>query len=137
MGPVERMVRPQRSRSAENDRAATRVLRRKSRLCLSLAAPGDFGVDMMKCKKGDLAVIVHSYAGNEGKIVRCLRISEPDFFNPIDDGPRWLVDKKLTTSNLRRTRTVADSQLRPLRYSDGEDEILRLVGKPVDSLVEA
>ena len=40
MGPVERLVRPQRFQSAENDRAATRVLRSKSR---SYFEPGSAG----------------------------------------------------------------------------------------------
>ena len=44
---------------------------------------------MLNCKQGDLAVIVRSMAGNEGKIVQCPRL----VFDPWHyfDGPRWLI----------------------------------------------
>ena len=92
---------------------------------------------MLNCKQGDLAILVRSYAGNEGAIVVCLELSEPDFDSPSSHGPRWLVDKEFVTSLGYRTRTLADAHLRPLRDSDREDEMLRLVGKPADSLVGA
>ena len=90
---------------------------------------------MLNCKQGDLAVIVRSMAGNEGKIVRCLRL----VFDPSHyfDGPRWLIDREVPHSTRGTVRTIADCALRPLRDNEGEDETLQLVGRPVDSLVGA
>lgn len=83
----------------------------------------------MNCKQGDLAVIVRSLAGNEGKVVQCLRpvLNELHAF----PGPRWLIDRAIPHSTQGATLTVADCALRPLRDSDGEDEMLQLVGRPV------
>ena len=96
---------------------------------------GRFGVEMLNCKQGDLAILVRSYAGNEGAIVRCLELAEPDFDCPPDCGPRWMVDREFMTSWGDRTRTLPDANLRPLRDSDGDDEMLRLVGAPERVLV--
>ena len=89
----------------------------------------------MNCKQGDLAVIVRSYAGNEGKIVQCLRFV-PNWIRIGADGweccgPAWEVDRTLPKMTGWRSNIIADSQLRPLRDNDGEDEMLRLVGLPV------
>ena len=85
----------------------------------------------LNCKQGDLAVIVRSHAGNEGKIVHCLRLvlNERHLF----PGPRWLIDRAVPHSTLGTTRTVADCALRPLRDNNGEDEVLRLVGLPAST----
>ena len=94
----------------------------------------------MNCKKGDLAVIVRSDAGNEGKIVRCLRY-EPWFSQRVGEPPRWieswLIDKPLFGWAGDVTHHIEDYKLRPLRDSDGEDEVLRLVGKPRNERQEA
>lgn len=83
----------------------------------------------LNCKQGDLAVIVRSFAGNEGKVVQCLQLvlGEKHAF----PGPRWLIDRPVPHSTMGSTLTVADCALRPLRDSDGEDEVLGLVGRPV------
>lgn len=83
----------------------------------------------MNCKPGDLAIVVKSIAGNEGKIVRVLRLhpSPPlQFF----DGPRWLIDQVLLDSLGRPIDHLADRVLRPIRDSDREDETLTWAGKP-------
>lgn len=84
----------------------------------------------LNCKQGDLAVVVRSWAGNEGKIVQCVRLlpGGPDW---IEDGPRWEIDRGVPSRNGYPLFSVADSCLRPLRDSEGEDEALRLVGRPV------
>lgn len=87
---------------------------------------------MLNCKQGDLAVIVRSMAGNEGKVVHCLRLAHEPWH--AFDGPRWVVDRELPHSTLGTCRTVADCALRPLRDSDGEDEILRIAGLPLCEL---
>ena len=85
----------------------------------------------MNCKQGDLAVIVRSYAGNEGKVVRCVSLCErPFWYTARWPGPTWHIDRELPGETFP-VSVVADCQLRPLRDSDGEDEMLRLVGKPV------
>ena len=96
----------------------------------------------MNCKQGDLAVIVRSVSRNEGRIVRCLRLHSSEMFD-LDDkfinsgprGPRWVIEGNIKSIEGKRLFSVADAQLRPLRDSDGEDEMLRFAGKPAASLV--
>lgn len=85
----------------------------------------------LNCKQGDLAVIVRSAAGNEGAVVTCLElVARPYWFAGEMPGPTWRVDRMLR-GRAFPTDVVADIQLRPLRDSDGEDEVLRLAGRPV------
>lgn len=80
----------------------------------------------MNCKPGDLAVIVRSAAGNEGRIVQCL-----DFVG-VGDGyydDSWLIDREIA-GTFEPLRFISDSKLRPLRDNDGEDETLTWAGKP-------
>jgi hypothetical protein len=84
----------------------------------------------LNCRPGDLAVITHSWAGNEGKIVQCVRLVAGGL-GWIEDGPRWEIDRAVPSKNGYPVFSVADCCLRPLRDSDGEDEMLRLVGRPV------
>jgi hypothetical protein len=89
----------------------------------------------LNCKQGDLAVIVRSYAGNEGAVVTCLRLipnwTRPGLRGGWRTGPGWETDRNFVKANGLVDNIVADDQLRPLRDSDGEDEVLRLVGRPV------
>ncbi len=92
----------------------------------------------LNCKPGDLAVIVRSVAGNEGKIARCLRLHtsgtedlDGKHIRNANGGPRWVVEGDIRSIEGFRLFTVPDAYLRPIRDSDGEDEILRLVGRPV------
>jgi len=96
----------------------------------------------MNCKPGDLAIVIRSLAGNEGKIVTVHRfVSELEVeYAPKrkNDREGWLCygsnlksiglkDKVIVES----TKCVfPDESLRPLRDNDGEDEILRIAGKP-------
>lgn len=88
----------------------------------------------MNCKQGDLAVIVRSMAGNEGKIVRCDRLipgGEDITGLPTEfGGVRWVIGIPMM-GTIGPIYSVADSCLRPLRDSDGEDEVLRYAGRPV------
>jgi hypothetical protein len=91
----------------------------------------------MNCKQGDLAVIVRSVAGNEGAVVTCLElVGRPAWYMKELPGPIWRVDRILR-GKLFNTDKVADIQLRPLRDSDGEDEILRIAGRPLSTLEKA
>lgn len=82
----------------------------------------------MRCKPGDLAIVVSSDCGNEGKIVRCLRL-HTSVTHDLDGatfsesasrrGPRWVVDPPLPvvyeSGRHCFALTCADSALRPLR----------------------
>lgn len=67
----------------------------------------------MNCKQGDLAILVRSGSGNEGKIVRCLRF--------VGEVPGWYGDDRWETDTILpgcfggKTNTAQDAWLRPLR----------------------
>ena len=90
----------------------------------------------MNCKQGDLAVIVRSTIGNEGKVLTCLRLAtsaecRAKRFDHGDWlGPVWVTDASIRHSENGRTCLYPDSRLRPLRNSGGEDEMLQIAGKP-------
>ena len=84
---------------------------------------------MPNCKQGELAVIVRSMAGNEGKIVRCVR---PVFAGGLmGAGLRWVTDPPVPGVHGVMWYPPLDANMRPIRGQDGEDEMLRLVGRPV------
>ena len=94
----------------------------------------------MNCKRGDLAMVVRSLAGNEGKIVCCLEFvgtgrSDSGFRigNPCHGGPAtdlWRTDATCRTQLGSTTNLIPDSCLRPLRDNPGTDEVIAKVGKP-------
>lgn len=72
----------------------------------------------MNCKQGDLAIVVRSCAGNEGKIVRCLEwigcAPEDDLMDSkyVDC---WRTDVGLKTAWGLVVYYAKDSWLRPIR----------------------
>jgi len=90
----------------------------------------------MNCKQGDLAIIVRSEAGNEGKIVRCIRFLGDRLWiskdGSIKSSPTWEINALLPSWNgdVDPRKLLQDEVLRPLRDNDGEDEMLRIAGKP-------
>lgn len=87
----------------------------------------------MRCKQGDLAIIVKSYAGNEGKIVRCVKFIGdrskvyPDGLTRIEKNC-WEIDTHLNTINKGSLSVeVGDNRLRPIRDSDKQDEMLSII----------
>jgi hypothetical protein len=84
----------------------------------------------MNCKPGDLAVVVKSHAGNEGKIVRCVEYTGLNFWPFIGVDHSWRIDSSLRSYAGTYGNDIADSQLRPIRDNDGEDETLTWAGKP-------
>lgn len=90
----------------------------------------------MNCKPGDLAVIVRSSNGNEGRFLRCIRLASYDeaSYQSIAwwmmHGPVWVTDSKLPCTDGSFTNLYPDDRLRPIRDNDGEDEMLRIAGKP-------
>ncbi|MFY7939988.1 MAG: hypothetical protein ACOVOX_03685 [Burkholderiaceae bacterium] len=88
----------------------------------------------MNCKQGDLAVIVRSCCGNEGRIVTCVALDVagasvgPNW--DVRPGAAWWTEPPILGWN-GTVVPVRDALLRPIRDSDEEDEMLRLVGRPV------
>ena len=73
----------------------------------------------MNCKPGDMAILVHSGAGNEGKIFTVIRLaSEHDLteWRFIQQyGPVWWIDRFIPTSDLKTKKPFAvDAWLRPI-----------------------
>ena len=78
----------------------------------------------MNCKPGDLAIVVKSVAGNEGRILTVLRwIGHIQGFSGND---WWETDVEVRTLLGGRIAAMRDSFLRPIRpQSDGaRDETL-------------
>lgn len=94
----------------------------------------------MNCKPGDLAVVVKSWAGNEGRIVRVIRLCPKTSKNPNIDSrgiltapePYWVIDQALPDFEGTLGKTFADSQLRPIRDpgDDAQDETLSWLPVP-------
>jgi hypothetical protein len=90
----------------------------------------------MNCKQGDLAIIVKSNCGNEGKIVRVLELYVPLFVDSsIAHHTFWKIDRKIQATNMLdeiiQIDFCTDAQLRPISDQEGEDEMIRIAGKPV------
>jgi hypothetical protein len=86
----------------------------------------------LNCKPGDLAVLVRSKFGeNIGKLCT---VQQPycdgewfvEFFLPI----AWASDVLGGPGAVGRHGVCPDAWLRPIRGHEGEDEALRLAGKP-------
>ena len=96
----------------------------------------------MRCKVGDLAVTLGMRdPANNGRLVEILRryidgeILPGHSFAYKNGGDGWVcrsLGMALSTllDGNQDIRTINDSSLRPIRDNPGEDEILRLVGKP-------
>lgn len=89
----------------------------------------------LNCKQGELAVVVRSYAGNEGAVVTCVELIPrwtrvaPDGWG-CKTGPAWVTDRVFRNVIGGHGSIVPDDQLRPLRDGDGDDEMLRIAGRP-------
>lgn len=60
----------------------------------------------MKCKQGDMALVVHSQSGNEGKVVTCLEyvkgplvVNSDGYLYRLMPGDWWLIDRKINGCN--------------------------------------
>ena len=90
---------------------------------------------MLNCKPGDLAIVVRSYAGNEGKILTCVRLASVSEQRALGysvelEGPMWVTDRATVNTAGKTDFLMPDDRLRPLRGGSSEDEVLRLVGRP-------
>ena len=95
----------------------------------------------MNCKQGDIAIVVRSIAGNEGKIVRCLRLATEEEItqnNILKNGTIWRIDIPLAKRGVRTRRLkpaipfARDANLRPIRDpgTDATDETLTWLPVP-------
>lgn len=95
----------------------------------------------MNCKQGDLAIVVRSGAGNEAKIVRCLRLATNSELDEAEftrtGGPVWVTDSFLFYALKDGTRDgggplCRDRCLRPIRDTgdDATDETLTWLPVP-------
>lgn len=79
----------------------------------------------MNCKPGDLALVVRSILGNEGKVVRCIRWSEkwPGV---------WVIDRPIGLLDGCAVSYAPDWMLRPIRDpgDDAQDETLSWLPVP-------
>lgn len=91
----------------------------------------------MNCKKGNLARVVRSAAGNNGKIVRCLAWEADVLFVfgsvSLFRSGAWLIDPPLPALDGSFAIYCVDEKLRPIRDpgEDATDEMVLRVGKPV------
>lgn len=81
----------------------------------------------LNCKPGDLAIVVKSMAGNEGKIVRVLKFRGIDVWHHGND--LWETDTT-APGTIAKSNLFRDEWLRPLRDSKEPDETLTWAGKP-------
>lgn len=77
----------------------------------------------LNCKKGELAFLVRSTAGNEGKIVQCLDLDPSYLFTDIGVLPAWRVNRSLPTLQGGLTIWVPDAWLRPIRPGDLQEGV--------------
>lgn len=88
----------------------------------------------MNCKPGDLAMVINSTAGNDGKIVSVIA----PLGRHLTRGPNgiigtlfwWKISPPLEDWSGTVGDDIADFQLRPIRDQPGTDEIIRIAGKP-------
>lgn len=82
----------------------------------------------LNCKVGDLAVIVSSETGLNGRIVTCLEFIGMQFWNVGEFGkcevPTWRTDGNFPYRNIFDAGWCTDDQLRPIRNDPGADETL-------------
>jgi hypothetical protein len=98
----------------------------------------------MNCKLGDLAIVVWAPAGASiaaGSLVKAVELLHGDICLYIGDtgstysaSDAWRVEYRGSLeSPYGRPWAVPDSRLRPIRDQPGEDEILRIAGKPINT----
>jgi hypothetical protein len=100
----------------------------------------------LNCKPGDLAVVVRSACGNEGKIVGCIRLATEaeiaQWDHDASEGPVWLLNVDLPRSAEGwgvgwYAPLAKDRNLRPIRPNDGKDETLTWKDVPTTEKVSA
>lgn len=88
----------------------------------------------MRCKQGDLAIVVYSFNNNEGRILKCLRFAGSVDGLMGDD--YWATDTPLKSVKGKAYSYYRDAWLRPIRRppDDAKDETL--LWRPVPTIEE-
>ena len=80
----------------------------------------------MNCKPGELAIIIRANGEESkkyiGRIVKCL-VAHDNYWWEVEGDIGWFIG-------------VYDGNLKPLRDSDGTDEMLVITGKPKEKIYE-
>lgn len=87
----------------------------------------------MNCQPGDLAIIIKSFAGNEGKIVRCIKFigsACSELGNLYCGTDYWLIDTHIQATDGSTGPVARDCYLRPIHPTDEPDEMLIITGLP-------
>ncbi len=73
----------------------------------------------LNCKAGDLAVVVRSFTGNEGRVMRVIRFVGACSMGRTDDW--WETDTETTGCFGTTNKLFPDNQLRPIRDNPGNE----------------
>jgi len=102
----------------------------------------------MNCKQGDTAIVIKGK--NSGKVLTCVRLTPKIevslalkckgfwYTSEIPEEIYWEVDTPIVWGDGVMDESInyiADSFLRPIKDSNGEDEMVKLLGKPNDMIV--
>ena len=100
---------------------------------------------VLRCKAGDLAIVVASSLGNLGRVTRVIRLlTEPELIECSDGVKRivgggkkantWITETPMIRLDSEGSKIEAccfpDDGMIPLRDSKEEDEMLKIAGKP-------
>ena len=91
----------------------------------------------MNCKPGDLAIVVRSMCGNEGRVLKCIRLlsfAECVQEQHISDFV-WETDTPILDSCGDRMCRCEDSILRPIRDGEGNESWFKAA--PLPKVLEA
>ena len=88
----------------------------------------------MKCEEGDLAMVICSAAGLEGMVVKCIQYYGNVAAHSLSTGatvpaPAWIIEPPLRAHG-GWVSILTDSQLMPIRFHAGLDEMLQRTGYP-------
>lgn len=88
----------------------------------------------MNCKQGDIAVVIRAInTKNIGRVCQCLKHKREARMMPSGDSgifDCWETDQAFEDWTGRADHSMEDMNLKPLRDTDGVDEMLRITGKP-------
>ena len=91
----------------------------------------------LRCKPGGLALIIKSTAGNEGKVVQCIRIipAESVYYDPTP-GPVWEIDTQIVTNIGMSVAAYYDQWMVPINDPNItlDEEAITTLKKSVDAL---
>lgn len=89
---------------------------------------------------GKKSIIIKSYAGNEGKIVTCIRLATGEellnngYFLYVES-PYWVIDRVLTGVGGVTDSFIKDSQMTPLQDLDEPEQKVQELYTPSPSKV--